>query len=214
MPGIGAAPLGPMEMKDVCDLQPRAAHGRWLASGSRSLLDPRREAVERAGYAADRGVGDTRVKRGGVELGVPEQNLNDPDVGVLFQEMRGEAVPQRMRRYPLLDSGGFGGGVDSAIELSGRQRLDRIAAGKQPTSWQQDAAPPPFPPPGAQHFEQLWRQHGVSIFATLAALDPQQHAFGIDIADPERDHLRDAQTGAVCSGKRGLVLRPGRRLQQ
>src|SRR3954452_3337804 len=119
MPGIGAAPLGPMAMKEVRDLQPRAAHGRWLASGSRSLLDPRREAVERAGYAADRGVGDTRVKRGGVELGVPEQNLNDPNVGVLFQEMRGEAVPQRMLRYTLLDPGSLGGSVDSTTELSG-----------------------------------------------------------------------------------------------
>jgi hypothetical protein len=28
MPGIGSAPVSPMAMKDVCDLQPRAAHGR------------------------------------------------------------------------------------------------------------------------------------------------------------------------------------------
>src|SRR4051812_2475306 len=144
MSGIGLPPLGPMAMEDVRDLQPRAAHGRRLVSGSWSLPGQRREPVQRAGHAADRGVGDTRVKGGGVELGVAEQNLNDPDVGVLFQQMRGEAVPQRMRRYPLLDSGGFGGGVDSAIELSGRQRLDRIAARKQPASRQQDAAPPPL----------------------------------------------------------------------
>jgi hypothetical protein len=28
MPGIGLAPGGPMAVKDVCDLQPRAAHRR------------------------------------------------------------------------------------------------------------------------------------------------------------------------------------------
>jgi hypothetical protein len=28
MPGIGSAPVGSMAMKDVCDLQPRAAHRR------------------------------------------------------------------------------------------------------------------------------------------------------------------------------------------
>src|SRR6516165_2995837 len=28
MPGIGAAPVGSMAMKDVCDLQPRGAHRR------------------------------------------------------------------------------------------------------------------------------------------------------------------------------------------
>src|SRR5215472_6659024 len=27
MPGIGSAPVGSMAMKDVCDFQPRAAHG-------------------------------------------------------------------------------------------------------------------------------------------------------------------------------------------
>jgi len=32
----------------------------------------------------------------------------------------------------------------------------------------------------------------VAVFAPLAALDTQQHALGIDIADLERDHFRDA----------------------
>src|SRR6185503_21324610 len=35
--GIGPAPVSPMAMKNVCDLQPRAAHGRRLVSGSWSL---------------------------------------------------------------------------------------------------------------------------------------------------------------------------------
>ena len=86
--------------------------------------------------------------------------------------MGGEAVPQRMRRHLLLDSGGFSGGVDGAIELGGRQRLDRVAAGKQLVPRQQRPETPPFPPPSAQHFEQLRRQHGVPIFPILAALDP------------------------------------------
>ena len=33
MPGIGSAPVGPMAMKDVCDLQPRAAPAAGYASG-------------------------------------------------------------------------------------------------------------------------------------------------------------------------------------
>src|SRR5689334_13341023 len=64
MPGIGLAPSGAMAMEDVRDLQPQAAHRRRLASGSRSLLGQRREPVERAGDAADRGIGNARVKRG------------------------------------------------------------------------------------------------------------------------------------------------------
>ena len=42
MPGIGPAPVGPMAMKDVCDLQPRAAHGRpatpRVAASRRSMV--------------------------------------------------------------------------------------------------------------------------------------------------------------------------------
>ena len=73
MSGIGAAPVGSMAMKDVGDLQPRAAHGRRLHSGSRPPHRQRCEPVERAGYGSDRGIGDTGVKRRGVELGVTQR---------------------------------------------------------------------------------------------------------------------------------------------
>ena len=42
MSGIGSAPVGSMTMKDVCDLQPRAAHGRparpRVGASSRSMV--------------------------------------------------------------------------------------------------------------------------------------------------------------------------------
>src|SRR5271165_1282243 len=77
--------------------------------------------------------------------------------------MRGKAVPQRVWRHPLLDPGGLGSGMDGAIELAGRQRLDRVAARKQPAPRQQHAQAPALSPPGAQQFEQLRRQHGVAV---------------------------------------------------
>src|SRR5215831_8380299 len=79
---------------------------------------------------------------------------NNPALGIM---------PQRVWRHALLDSGGLAGGTDGAAELAGRQRLDRVAAGKQPASRQQQAAPSPLPPPGPQQFEQLRRQHRVPI---------------------------------------------------
>jgi hypothetical protein len=51
------------------------------------------QEVERAGHLADRADGDAGVKRRRVELLVSEQNLDDADVGLLLQEMGGEAVP-------------------------------------------------------------------------------------------------------------------------
>src|SRR5436309_1946550 len=48
-----------------------------------------------ARHLANRSDGDAGVKRRRVELLVSDQNLDDPDIGLLFQEMRGKAVPQR-----------------------------------------------------------------------------------------------------------------------
>jgi hypothetical protein len=104
-----------------------------------------------------------------------------------------------MRRHALPDPGGLGSRVDGAVELTGRERLDWVAARKQPAARQQHATAPAFYPPIAQQLKQLWRQHGVAVFASLALLDPQQPAFGGDIADLERDHLGHAQPGAAWS---------------
>ena len=109
-----------MAMKDVCELNPGAAHGRRLGAGCRPFFGQRREPVERAGYSTDRPIGDAGVKGRGVELGMAEQHLDDADVGVLFQQMRGKAVPQRVWRHPLLDPGGLGSSMDGTVELAGR----------------------------------------------------------------------------------------------
>src|SRR5215472_12432977 len=118
-----------------------------LHSGSQPPFGQWREAVERAGHSADRLIGDAGVKSRGIELGMAEQDLDDADVSVLFQQMRGEAVPQRVRRHAFLDPGSFGRGMDGAVELSGRERLELIAAWKQPSARQQHAEASALPPP-------------------------------------------------------------------
>jgi hypothetical protein len=103
---------------------------------------------------------------------------------------------------------------DGAVELTGRERLDRVATRKQPAARQQHAAASALHPPITQQLKQLRRQHGIAIFASFALLDPQQHALGVDVADLERDHLGDAQPGAVGGSECRLVLGPRCRLQQ
>src|SRR6266436_1009386 len=134
--------------------------GRRTAAGLRPLSRPRppfaqrREPVERAGYRADRGVGDARVKRRGIELRVAEQHLDHANVGILFQEVGSEAVPQRVRRHPLLDPGRLGSGVDGSVELAGRERLDRIATRKHAAlrrrRWRVPPCTSALAPPGAK----------------------------------------------------------------
>ena len=171
MPGIGLAPGGSMVMEDVCDLQPRAAHGRRTTLRLSAAL----RSAERAGRAGWSQCGSSYWRRGckgrwyrawhgrAAPRPSPGQALDDADVGVLFQQMRGEAGPQRMRRHSLLDAGGLGRGMDGAVELAGCERLKRIAARKQPAPRQQHTQASAVPPPGAQQLEQLRRQHGMAV---------------------------------------------------
>jgi hypothetical protein len=73
MPGIGLAPGGPMTVKDVCDLQPRAAHRRRATLRVSASPQAAVRAGRAAGHVADRGIGDARVKGRGVELGMAER---------------------------------------------------------------------------------------------------------------------------------------------
>jgi hypothetical protein len=68
-----------------------AGRDNGRASGGRLRLV--QQQVERTGDFADRLDGDAGVKRRRVKLFVSEQNLNDPDIGLLLQEMGGKAVP-------------------------------------------------------------------------------------------------------------------------
>ena len=54
------------------------------------------ERFKRAHRVPDRFGGDFCVLSGGRQLGVAEQNLDHPYIRVGLQQMRGEAVPQRM----------------------------------------------------------------------------------------------------------------------
>ena len=46
--------------------------------------------------------------RRGIEPGVPEQHLNHSDIDVLLEQVSGEAVPQGVERYALVDRGPIG----------------------------------------------------------------------------------------------------------
>src|SRR5271168_4837592 len=96
MPSIGLAPGGPMAVKDVGDLQPRAAHRRRTTLRVSASL----RAAVRAGRAGWSRCGSWYWRRAykgpWCRVGMAEQHLDDADVGVLFQQMCGKAVPQRV----------------------------------------------------------------------------------------------------------------------
>src|SRR5271169_846655 len=100
---------------------------------------------------------DARVERRRIELLVPEQHLDHPDIGLLLEQVRGKAVPQRVQMDGLVDLGHPRRGVAGPVELTRRERVDRVLPRKQP------ALRPSHLPPGPQQIEEMLRQHHVSI---------------------------------------------------
>src|SRR6267378_5501853 len=109
------------------------------------------EMLERARDLAERLDGNARVERRRIELLVPEQRLDHANVGLLLEQMGGEAVPQRVRGDGLVDPGRLSRGMAGAVELACGERLHRIAAREQPTLG------PRRLPIGAQQLQQMLR---------------------------------------------------------
>ena len=92
MPGVGSTPSCPVATENVRNLKRCAQHGRKrLGLGIAPLLD-QGKPVQRAHNLTDRGGGDPRVERRRLELGMAEQDLNHPDIDVLFEQVRCEAM--------------------------------------------------------------------------------------------------------------------------
>src|SRR5262249_3546673 len=138
-----------------------------------------------------------------VQLRMSQQHLNHPHVDIALQQVCGERVPQRMRRDPAAEPRRLGRHVADAVELAHRHWQEWIPAREQP------AFRPTLQPPCSQQLQKLWRQHGMPIPAALAHLDTDQHALGINVADPQHDDFAAAQAGAVGDAERGLVLETG-----
>jgi len=85
---------------------------------------------------------------------------------------------------------------------------------EQPTFCVHDALLTPDFPPLAQQGQQICREHGIAIPAALATLDPEQHAFAVDVADLERCNLSHAQAGTIGDRKGRLMLEAGGRVEQ
>ena len=95
--------------------------------------------LERARHRPDRLGGDAGVERGRIQLGVPEQNLDDANIDILLEQVSGKAVAQRVRTDALLDASGFCGLMDSPVDLARRNGLERVPSRKQPTLGQHHA---------------------------------------------------------------------------
>src|SRR5260221_1968248 len=158
-PACAARQAGPTARKTSAT----SNDGRIAYSAARALsLHQQLEVLERTGYRADRLRRDTGIKRRRVELGMSQKDLNNPDVDVLLQKMRGEAVTQGMGCHALPDAGRFRRLMDGSIELAGRDWLDRAATREQPAMGEHDTSPLALAPPETKQLHEVRRPDPVS----------------------------------------------------
>src|SRR3954447_4494767 len=92
------------------------------------------EPIERADHRAHRARRHLGVECGRLEPGMAEQGLDDADIDAVFQQMRREAVPQRVRPDPLGDLrplGAFDVVVAEALDRLSRDQEDVAALYKE-----------------------------------------------------------------------------------
>ena len=87
--GMGSAIGRTGSPEDIGDLN----GGAHRSAVGRLAFHQRHQSIKRAGDRVDRSGGHLGVERGRLELAVPEQDLDDADVGAIFEKVGGEAVP-------------------------------------------------------------------------------------------------------------------------
>src|ERR1700756_644508 len=143
-----------------------------------------------------------------------QQNLDYPNIGLLLQEMRGEAVPQRMNAETLGDAGTPRCQANDPMQLA-RTRMLAAVAGEQPVlTGRHPSLLARNAPPFMQYLEQDGRENDVPILLAFALLDPDDHPVTIDIGELERYDLRGSQAGGVSQAQDRLVLDVCRRGEQ
>src|SRR6516162_271823 len=182
-PAWDARQAGPRRRK----MSATSTAGRGNGGASAGHLQ---KQVERARHLAERADGDAGVERRCVELLVSEQNLDNPDIGLLLQEMGGKAVPQCMYADALGNASACRGQANNPVELA-RTRMLPAVAGKQPgLTGRHPALLARDAPPFAQQLEKVGRENDIPILLPLALFDPDDHPVTIDIGELERYDLR------------------------
>jgi hypothetical protein len=112
-----------------------------------------------------RQVGNVQIPGRRLQITMPHQNLDAAQIGRLFQQMSGEAVPQGMGGYGLRKLRGF-----ACLPADGEDRLAGDRALRD-LAWEEPERRSVTSPIDAEQLEQLRREHHLTIFVALALTD-------------------------------------------
>ena len=120
MPGIGPPPRGTVSSENISDLQPGTGQdpGASLQASPQGLILQVGQHLVGADRVFNRFGGDMGILRRSRQFGVAEQNLDHPHIGVCFQQVRCEAVPQCVQRGGLTDPSHMLGRCEGPVQLA------------------------------------------------------------------------------------------------
>ena len=141
-----------------------------------------------------------------------EKHLDGAQIGAGFQHVRGETVPQRMRRYVLLDAGLLGGLATACPDdLLGDGHISPPVLHR---AWEQIGLGLHPAPVLAQSLQKLRGQQNIAIAAALALMDMNDHAFAVDVGDLQVTQLGPAQPGCIQRHQHGAMHQVPSRINQ
>jgi hypothetical protein len=91
--------------------------------------------VERARRATDGAGRNLCIARRGVDVAMNQQRLDDSNVGAIFQQMRGEAVPQCVNGDALGEVRGGASRAAGRVQHSGMDWMLTVSAWEQLLCW-------------------------------------------------------------------------------
>ena len=118
---LSISPSGPVAAEDIRHLKRKPSHGFSLE---------RLQGLDRTDHLPQNIGGHLGIQRRGLQLLVPEQHLDNPNILLLLLQMGGKAVPQRMHRHPLVYPRRLCSGMNSPVELTRTEWVDRLQAWK------------------------------------------------------------------------------------
>src|ERR1019366_4713797 len=153
------------------------------------------DSLQRAGNCLQMAAGQMQVESGIADLGMAEQYLDGAQVGAGFQHMCREAVSKQMWRNALVDAGALASlvhGLPHDLRSNGH-----ICPPVVHRAWEQVGLGLHPAPILTQGVQQLGTQENIAVAAALALVDPNDHAFAVDMGDLEMAQFRAADAGRV-----------------
>ncbi len=135
------------------------------------------QPFEQQGNCCRRRMLYVQILRGGAEVAMAQQGLHRQQVDPRFQQMSGEAVPQRVRMHGLAQPGAAGGASADPLHRAIGQGACRLGARKQPG--RRSILTPVIAP----HLQQPRRHRHQPLLLSFAVANVQHQAGAIDVPD-------------------------------